>query len=757
MAPLQSQATLQPTSAAADDYWYDQPWWPDRFAKASRLLAHLHRYELALRKHWWIPVLALSVSLGPVSYFTFTAPPSYQSVGKMWMSGKLNLKDGQLYSEELSSFMGTQVELLRSQTIQERALAKLQKTQPQGPLASASTNPGPAQSFQLNVKDYPKTAIIELRAIGSESQSTRRFLDAVMEEYQLFRKEVRAQSSDTTLASISEQVGQLEQELKRQQERLHSFLVSNNLVLLQEQGSSAGAFVGKLNKQLASLQIEYQFLQLVTPDQLTQAANRQNNPILEDTPLSEQPAPELLMSLLGPQADFFKATQQIQLLQARRDELSRFLRPTHPKIIRLDEQIAEQERAVEVYRRQSLSQMENRRQALQLQIQGLEASAKEWEAKALETSKKMAEYERIRQDVQRTQSLYDRLLGVIQSVDVNRTLDQESVRVMEKASLARPVRNIIKPLAIGLVAGLVIGFGALYIMGLFDDRFTSIFELRNQLPEVVVGQVPEVPTKKSHDALELVRADDDRHVFAESFRNLRSSLLFMFTSQKRPKTILITSSLPEEGKSTMAANLAATLALAGSRILLVDADLRRTGLHKMFSLPIDPGLANIMSQEVNYTKAVAPTSITNLFLLPAGTPDGNPGELFLAPSTDVFLANVYPQYDYIIFDSAPILATDDTTSLAPKLDGVLFVVRGGFTPARLAREALGLLRQRHVNLLGLIFNRAIPTRSDYYYYYRYNDYYYYKRPSKEGEKSRRHRSERSTTPEPRTPAEPQPK
>jgi len=311
-------------------------------------------------------------------------------------------------------------------------------------------------------------------------------------------------------------------------------------------------------------------------------------------------------------------------------------------------------------------------------------------------------------------------------VDVNRTLDQENIRVMDAASKARPVRRTLLFLGLGLAAGLCLGLGLLYVVSLFDDRFASLTELGSQIPEPVIGQIPDVEVPRGDPALTLVHADDERHAFAESFRNMRSWILFSCEKAKQPKLILITSSVPLEGKSTVSSNLAATLALSGSRVLLIDGDLRRAGLDKIFDVPGDMGFAEVLEQRASLSDVIHATKIPNLSLLPAGSGRTNPGELFLGPSCDIFLAKIRPQFDYIIFDTAPVLAADDTGNLAPKMNAVLFVVRADYSSARNAREALEQLRQRNANILGLVFNRSIATRAGGHYY-RYNNYYYYGR------------------------------
>jgi capsular exopolysaccharide synthesis family protein len=208
----------------------------------------------------------------------------------------------------------------------------------------------------------------------------------------------------------------------------------------------------------------------------------------------------------------------------------------------------------------------------------------------------------------------------------------------------------------------------------------------------------------------------------EAYRNIRSSLLYMAETGARPKTLLVTSSVPNEGKSLTASNLAITMASTGSRVLLVDADARKGALHDHFKLPAQPGLTEVLDQGPHWEDVVQPTKYPNLFLMPQGTFAPHASELFISEATKQFLRAAAAKYDYVILDTVPVMAADDVTSLAPHVDGVLFVIRAEFTSTRVARVALYSLYQRQVRVLGLIFNSTRPAFEDYYYY-RYRDYY----------------------------------
>lgn len=238
--------------------------------------------------------------------------------------------------------------------------------------------------------------------------------------------------------------------------------------------------------------------------------------------------------------------------------------------------------------------------------------------------------------------------------------------------------------------------------------------------EPIVGQVPE---QRSRGDVTLIRPNDDRHLYAEAFRNLRSSILFKNWKDGRPpKLILVTSAVPNEGKTTTVSNLAITMALGGSRVLLVDGDLRRGGVNELFKLPVAPGFSNVLTAGLHWRDAVLESGTKGLHVLPRGEVFDQTSELFLSRLTEEVLKEMGEEYDYVIFDSAPVLVADDTASFAPKLDTVLFVVRLSSTMARLSAKAMDLLYDRQVNVGGVILNRSASNLKEYTYY-NYASYY----------------------------------
>jgi capsular exopolysaccharide synthesis family protein len=244
-------------------------------------------------------------------------------------------------------------------------------------------------------------------------------------------------------------------------------------------------------------------------------------------------------------------------------------------------------------------------------------------------------------------------------------------------------------------------------------------ELQTHFPETLPGQIPE---EKLDESNSLLRGDDDRQALLEAFRTLRSSIIFLPVEGKKPKTLVVTSALPDEGKTTVSSNLAVTLAFSGARTLIVDADLRRGQVSRVFGAVDCNGFSNVLLQKKTWRECVYTTSIPNLFIMPCGPAMHHTSEHLLGNVTDQFLVNIYSQFDYVVFDSPPVVILDDTLCLAPKCDATLFVLRFNTSTVRPSRRALDLLQHRQANVIGLVCNGVTASETEYNYNYNYRQY-----------------------------------
>ncbi len=675
----------------------------------NRVRVQLIRYLHLLKKRWWVILLLVSIGVFAGAWIIMQQPESYKSEARMMVSGQTRIgsESTGVYNEELMNFFGTQIELMRSRDVAKGAAARVTALHPDLP----------TEEVQLEVGQLPRAAIFMMRVIAKTPAYAQAYLDACMDEYVAKKKDMRDQSREGLVIQLQDELVRLEKDMLRDEEEMHTFQKENNIGFLREDGNSAAAYLAQLRRQLADLQTESDLLQLLDLDQ-----NLDRPQIAPGSSEKSVTRLDSLASAPGPLAEYLKAKQSLQQMKADREEFSKTLRPKHPTMVALDEQITKGEALLTTFKQLSIESLQSRRNSIKIQIENLEKTIKVWEVKALDLAKRIAEFDKIRSKIDRTKAIYDRVVGNLKSMDVYKVTASDTVSVLERASPGKPIRpGLWQYIIAGGAIGLGLGVLILVVLDKLDDRIGSFFEFRERFPEQLLGQVPR---ELSKTGVSLLSSNDPRHALLESFRTLRSSIIFLPIDGPRPKTLLITSATPGEGKTTVAANLAITFAFSGAKTLLVDADLRLGRIARAFNIESEVGLSDVLRQRTHWREVIIPTSTPNLSVLPRGKTLPHPAEHFLGKVTDQFLQEIYSEFDYIIFDSPPVMAADDVLSLAPKIDGTIFIVRFSTSSARRSRTAVNLLVQRQANLLGVVCNDVRLAESEYGYgnYYQYSAY-----------------------------------
>lgn len=677
----------------------------------------LYRYRSLIRRHWWVLVLTIGLGLAYQGYVLLSKPRLFESSSQLmvreeFVTGASRVGGG--FEDRWGNLFGTAVEQMKSPLVTDKARGRLALEAPQ-------LN----GTVEINSSITPRTNLFVVKGVGENPDYTQRFVDAVVVEFLAQRR----QTKDTVLSEVKggldDQAAQLRKELEVQQNKFQTFIQENNMAFWQEQGKSAAGFLSGLKNQQAQLLNELQRLQNLTPDELLQT------PISQAAVPRTQPGAAAIPGAAPRQeapfnAEFFvqysQVTQQMLQKQAEVEQWKSVWKPKHPKMQALQSQLDNFQRLLGVIKEQNAAATKARITAINAELKSLESTIEGWEKKVLEASRKDAEYQRLQSDVTSTQGQIDKILGNTRDLAPVKNASPDPFVVMQKATPPKEVPlGALKHLLIGLIGGFVVGMVILVVLDRADDRITSSTEMLNHFSEPILGQIPNVIDSRTDHGLPLLQPEDERYTYAEAFRSLRSSLIFM-PNQAELKTILVTSAIPNEGKSTIASNLAITMAASGARVLLVDADLRRGDISQLFDIDGRLGLTNILRGEVHWKETVQRSRLATLSIIPCGPATNQSGELLLKPELLNLLEEFKDTFDLTIFNTAPILAADDTPTLAPNFDGALMVVRAQFTAARLSKNALNSLYQRQVNVLGLILN-CIDTEMPDYYYYRYPKYY----------------------------------
>nr|MBA3834974.1 hypothetical protein [Sphingomonas sp.] len=439
----------------------------DRPAAASwttSFITRIHRYKALLMRRWWIPLLTICLGLFVQAWLIYQTPPSFLSTSKMMLAGKLNISQGAVYSEDNVNFYGTQIQLMQSTEVRRSAEALVRSTHPEmQPVL-----------VDVTVTQKPRTSIFDLQAIGTTPEYTQAYLNALMQKYVDFKKRMRENQGDTVTTAITEQLIGVEKDLRNAEDEIVEFQKQNNIGFIQEEGNSAAQYLVRLNQQYAQLKTEHELLEKLDLDQNLDRGQgaKPEAGASPGAPGSEQAAQGMPFSDVGPEGDYLKAKQNVQLLTAERDTLARDLRPKHPKIIKLNDEIAKQENLIGLFRADAVEKLTTRRNSIGKQMENLQTNIKEWETKALDLSQRLAQFNRLKGKVDRLKTLYDRLTNNLKEVGVSQVVDGgDQVSIMEMASNPQSVRpGLIKSLLIGLGCGAFAGIAILLLLDRIDDR-----------------------------------------------------------------------------------------------------------------------------------------------------------------------------------------------------------------------------------------------------------------------------------------------
>ena len=668
-----------------------------------------YRFRNLVKRHWWILFIAVSCGMAYEGYILYSQPQMYESKSDLFVREELQSDGGgKNFVDNSGLALQTAAEQFKNPVVLENARQRLELTSPD--LKGAAG---------ISTMVVPRTNILSVSSTGTNPDFAQKYLVEVVESFFKMRDDARKKIMGVRNEDLGDSIEQTRKDRDEAKVKLQKFIEQHNMAFWKEMMQSAASYLAKLKNQQADLKNQLQRLQNLTPDQLLVTTVRS-----PAAPSGEDAGPNAIRTDTAFNSELYNQftlkTQELIQKQAELEQWKLVWKPKHPKLQRLVSQVEDIQRLLGTIKKQNAEATKNQIAAMVAELKSLDSSIEVWDAKLIEASSKDAEYQTLQAEVVRAQTQMEKLQSTVNDLGKNTGLD--SLVIMRRATPGAPVSPAtLKHLLMGLFGGLILGGGILLLLNRADDRLSSSTDMLDHFSEPILGQIPNVAETRGESGLPLLQEEDERYSYAEAFRSLRSSLIFM-PNQVELKSILITSAIPNEGKSTIASNLAVTMASAGARVLLVDADLRRGDLAQLFDTDGVTGLSNILRGEINWKEAVQQTKYARLSLIARGPVTNQSGELLLKPQVPGLLEEFKDSYDLTIFNTAPILAADDTPTLAPNFDGTLMVIRAQFTSARLSVTALNALYQRQVNILGLILN-CVDTEMPDYYYYRYPKYY----------------------------------
>jgi len=716
----------------------------------------LGEYIRVLVKRKWTVLVCLVAIFSVVAIASLKTTPIYEASGSIEInkpdSGLVNFSNSPTFNVDYydpteleTEVMILQSDLLALQVVKELGLDRRPEFGGKTPALPSSLDlaPDPLQadasrtsallsSFRGNLKVTlpPNTHIIKVSFRNPDKDLTAHVVNTLMSTYTENNFKSRFDSTMQASDWLSKQLVDLQMKVETSQEKLVRYQKEHEILGIDEKQNITTAKLDELNKALTAAESErmdkesvYRLVQSGDADTIASAAS-----VLDAAGTGAQSASGLLETLRGKEAD----------VKIQAAELSTQFGPSYPKVAQLNTQLKEIDAQILKETRKIADKIRGQYMAAVQRETMLHDALEKQKQEANKLNESAIEYSILKRDLESYRTLYEGLMEKMKEAGVSAGLKSNNFRIVDVARVPTyPIEpNIPRNLTFAFVLGLTSGVGLAFLLEGLDNtvRTTEQAQIISGLPPL--GMIPmgsrtareganakRLVIASSNEAVELVTQVRPQSQMAESYRALRTSLLLSNLGAP-PKVIMVTSALPQEGKTTTSINCAVVLAQKGIRVLLIDADLRRPSIHKTLGMGPRSGLSNVLTGSATLQQTITRSPILpNLSILPAGTPPPNPAELLASPNMRNTLEELRGQYDHIVVDTPPTLSVTDAVVLSPGADAIVLVIRSGQTTKQALRRSRDILMQVNAKVSGVLLNAVDLSSPDYYYYYEYQGKY----------------------------------
>jgi len=587
---------------------------------------------------------------------------------------------------------------------------------------------------RLKVEPVKDSRLAIVKFEDADPQRAERILRTLVNLYIEQNLEDALASTSSAVDWLRAQLDTLKTDLEGSELALHQYKISNNIlsVAFDDQSNMLREEVKQLSDALTTARTKREEL-LARRNELLKVA--QDNP-------TNLPARELLQSsLLQSLRQRYEDT-----LRQRESLFGEGKGKSHPDVAAVEGGLTTTREALLAEVRNIEGAVERDVDAITQEERGLSRLYEDAKKRGLELNLLEIEYNRLKRTKTNNQKLYELVLERTKESDLTRVLRVNNIRVVDAPLLPRgPVRpRVALQILLGLIGGIVFGIGAAIGRALLDRTLKTPDDIERELGVTFLGLLPELEggkqtpyyNRRKHrrkqpttiGTPELIVHEAPASGVAEAARAIRTNVVFM--APDRPyQVLLVTSAGPSEGKTTVASCLAIAMAQAGQRVALIDCDLRRPRLHRIFKTDSSVGVSTALIGDVTSVSGLE-TDVPSLFVIPAGPIPPNPAELLQSDKFKSFLAHCRTQFDRVIIDSPPIVPVTDAAVLATVADATVLVIRAFVTTKELARHGVRALADVGGAIAGVVLNAVDLDRHEYkYYYYSYKrDGYYTDRP-----------------------------
>jgi len=588
------------------------------------------------------------------------------------------------------SYYNTQYRIIKSKALAERVVSKLKLAE----RASTDATESAKGLFlsRVEVTPVPDTRLAQLAVIHEDPQKAALWANTLAEAYVEQNLEAKVEATRNVYTWLQERLASAQDSVRRSEEKLYQYTEGEDLYVPQDRDTLVGGTLEKLNEAYTGAKTRR--IELETALAQIRSLKPQGKAL--------ETAPQIAADPLVQSQNLKRATIESELVQ-----LQGKYKKEHPEIKNRLTQLEQIKGAVVTQAEKIIAGLEAEYNQLRRREGELLSTVNQQKKQSVEQGRKAVQLEMLQREALSNKNLYEVILQKIKETDIAGSLRNNNVSIVETASAPsvpirpQPVKNLLVALALGLVAGC----GLVLLRDYLSHTLKDEEEVETHLGAPCLAVIPQ-------------HSDSNESIVTETYRTLCTNIIFN-RDRERGNVVLITSSIPQEGKSTTALNAARALAEAGEPTLLVDFDLRRSCQHARLRLYREPGLSDFCARDLQLDAVLQQTRHKNLTAVTSGRQPKNPPALIGSRAVERLLNDCRERFTWIVLDAPPIASVTDSLLLAKLSDMVLMVVRYNKVDRKLARRSMAALARTNARVVGVVLNGLDPKQDSYHHYYSY--------------------------------------
>jgi capsular exopolysaccharide synthesis family protein len=700
-------------------------------------------YSLIIIKRKWIIIVFSIVLLAGTAIFSYLQTPFYQATCQVIIEKEnpqvLNFQELYPIDRMKNEYYETQYQVIKSRTLTEKVVKKLKLDKRASNLEEA------VQAFQKSilVEPQPDSMVVQISIVGKDPAQITKAVNTLAEVYIEYNMEIKLKAYNDTAKWFSKQLPELKERLAKSELAVQQYKEKEGIVSFEDRQSTIMDELQRINSEYSNIKTE-RIEKQTTLGELNKlsgdAKSLESFPAVLDDGLIK------------------KLKENYITLETELNRVSKLYKPKHPERVSKEYQLEQLRERISEETQKIVNRIKSEYDISVAKEKELKAALDEQNSKALELNKKAIQYKVLQRETDINKQIYDSVLNRSKETEVTKVLEASNIKLLDNAVVPKtPISpNIQKNMLIALIFALLGGVSIAFFIEYIDKSIKSPDDVEQYLELPLLGVIPSFETllptykrfgldifkgkekqkrKKYSTENQLITMTDPTSIATEAYRNLRTNILFS-ANEEGLNSLLISSAIANEGKSTIVANLGVIFTYLKQKVLIIDADLRHPTIHKIFEKDNSIGLLTFLENSCSYGDIIQKTKVENLDIITSGGKTTQSSELIDSSQMQQLIRDMSKKYNLVLIDSVTAASLPDAIVLSTMVNGVIII----HLPGGSDRSLINHIKKRFLNagakIYGVILNNLkIQTQSHYYYPYLHSYYEYYFKESKEKKKT----------------------